>query len=81
MDFVLKVGGLADAAEWAARINVVEPLVDFFIVFEGEVDPLFGCLDYETVGFELHLFYIGDTADFEHTLLLRRLFRIFANEE
>ena len=81
MDFVLEVGGLADAAEGAAGVDVVEPLVNFLVVFKGKVDPLFGSLDDETVGFELHAFYVGNIADFEHTLLLRRLFRIFANEK
>ena len=79
MDFVLEVGGLADAAEGAAGVDVVEPLINFLVIFEGEVDPLFGSLDDETVGFELHAFYVGDIADFEHTLLLRCLFRNFAS--
>ena len=73
MDFMLEVRGLADATKRTATVNIVEPLVDLLVIFEREIDPPVGSFDDKTVGFELHAFYIGDIADFEHALLLRRL--------
>ena len=67
--FVNKVGWMADAQERASVVNIILPLIDLFIILEGEIDALLSGLNNETIRLEINPFDIGNVSKSNETLM------------
>jgi hypothetical protein len=70
---VNKVGGLADAHEWGARVDVFHPAVDLLVGAESEVYQLVLDLDFDAEGLDIDALDINDVDELENEGRRRRL--------
>jgi hypothetical protein len=73
MDFVDKVGWIADACQRTPNVYVVLPAIEFLITLERKVVLLFFCFDQEAIGLEVCPFDVGYISKQDHSLLWRSL--------
>lgn len=60
VDLVNKVCRIADAHERAARVDIVLPTIQLFVVLEREVETLVLRFEEQTIGLKVGPFYVGD---------------------